>query len=168
MYQIGDHVVYISVGVCKIVDICRKNFGNDEEQEYYVLETIYGNGMTVHISTDNYKDVLRPLLTREELISLIHTMPHTNDDWIADSSTRKEFYHHALQSKDHSELIQMIKLLHTRKKNLENEGKRLPFSDAGSMAEAEKMLANEFAFVLKIEPNQVVPFIIDQLSDHSG
>ena len=62
----------------------------------------------------------------------------------------------------------MIKLLHTRKKNLENEGKRLPFSDAGSMAEAEKMLANEFAFVLKIEPNQVVPFIIDQLSDHSG
>lgn len=164
MYQIGDHVVYHSVGVCRIFDICHKDFGDGTEGEYLVLETVYGNGMTVYISTGHYEDILRPLLTREELLALIQTLPDTNDEWITDNSTRKELFHHALQSKDQSEIIRMIKLLYTRKQNLENEGKRLPFSEAEAMKEAEKLLTNEFAFVLGIEPDQVVPFILDQLS----
>ncbi|NLW89444.1 MAG: CarD family transcriptional regulator [Clostridiaceae bacterium] len=168
MYQIGDHVVYHSVGVCRIIDICRKDFGDASESEYFVLETVYGNTMTVYIPTDNYESVLRPLMTKEELLELVWTLPDTNDEWIADNATRKEMFHHAILSKDQSELIRMIKLLYTRKQDLENEGKRLAFSDSEAMKEAEKLLTNEFAFVLGIEPDQVVPFIIEQLSDHSN
>jgi len=167
VYQKGDHVVYNSVGVCRVVDICRKDFGDGTEGEYLILETVYGNGMTVYIRTDSYKDILRPLLTRDELLALIQTLPDADDEWITDNPTRKELFHHAIQSKDQGELIRMIKLLYTRKRNLENEGKRLPFSDAESMKEAEKLLTNEFAFVLKIEPDQVVPFILEQLSQNS-
>lgn len=162
MYQVDDHVVYQSVGVCRIADTCRKDFGDGTETEYFVLETVYGNSMTVYIPTDNYEDVLRPLLTKDELLDLIRTLPDTDSEWIADNATRKEFFQHALQSKDQKELIRMIKMLYTHKQDVENEGKRLAFSDSEAMKESEKLLTNEFAFVLGIEPDQVVPFIIDQ------
>jgi len=167
VYQIGDHVVYNSVGVCRIVDICCRDFGEGSDSEYFVLETVYGHSMTVYIPTDNYEDSLRPLLTREELLSLIQTLPDIDEEWIADNSTRKEFFQHAILSRDQSEIIRMIKLLYARREELKDKGKRLPFSDAEAMKEAEKLLTNEFAFVLGIEPDEVVPFILEQLSQGS-
>ena len=161
MYKVNEYIVCQSAGICRIVEICRKDFG-DVEREYYVLQSVYGNGMRVFIPTDQFEKVLRPVMSKDELMALVDGIPDMDAEWIAEDSTRKAKYQEALQNKTQPELLSMIKLIHTRKADLESKGKRLPYSDAEALKEAEKLLTNEFAFVLDIEPEEVVPYIVRQ------
>ena len=49
------------------------------------------------------------------------------------------------------------------KREQEQKGRKLHISDERFFREAEKMLYDEFALVLHIQPDQVLPFILEQI-----
>lgn len=163
MYHVNDYVVYGSTGVCQVVDICRKKFGQTD-REYYVLNPVYGNTMQVYIPTDNQSVVMRRILSKDQLLRLVHLMPDIHDEWISDDQSRKATFNEALQSGDQKKMIKMIKMIYSRKLELENNGKRLTNTDSETMKAAEKLLYHEFALVFDINPEQVVPFITAQIA----
>lgn len=55
-------------------------------------------------------------------------------------------------------------MIYNRKVELEKKGKRLTSADSEAMKTAEKLLYNEFALVLDIRPDQVVPFIMEKIT----
>ena len=58
----------------------------------------------------------------------------------------------------------MIKALYSRQqKLLQNGKKKLHVSDERFLKEAERMLHEEFAHVLNIQRDQVLPFILEQI-----
>ena len=61
------------------------------------------------------------------------------------------------------ELIKMIKSIHKRSEQLSESGRKLGNADRTAMKRAEKLLHEEFAMVLNIEPDKVIPFIMKQI-----
>ena len=56
-----------------------------------------------------------------------------------------------------------IKFVYFHQQEQQKNGRRLHITDERFMKEAEKMLYEEFAYVLNIRKNQVLPFILNQV-----
>lgn len=162
MYAVNDTVMYGQSGICKITEICDRKFGR-ETLKYYVLRPVYGDNTVIYCPVDSDKVRIRKLLSAEEVVALIREMPAQQGDWIENDNLRKEAQTEILRRGDHKELIALIKTLYRKRTETENSGRRFHRADAEAMAQAEKMLYQEFAQVLDIAPDGVVPFIIGKI-----
>lgn len=162
MYAVNDTVMYGQSGICKITEICDRKFGR-ETLKYYVLRPIYGDNTVIYCPVDSDKVRIRKLLSAEEVVALIREMPAQQGDWIENDNLRKEAQTEILRRGDHKELIALIKTLYRKCTETENSGRRFHRADAEAMAQAEKMLYQEFAQALDIAPDEVVPFIIGKI-----
>ena len=102
-------------------------------------------------------------MTINEVYSLINTMPHTESIWIEDINLRKEKYTKILKSGDNKQLVKLIRTLYLEKEKKKVEGKKLYVNDEKIMTNAEKLLHEEFALVLDIKVDEVLPFILGKL-----
>lgn len=164
MLNINDTVLYGMDGICTVTDkILREIDGQDKE--YYVLKPEYNNGYTIYVPVDNEKakSKIRNILTADEIHDLILTMPDEDSMWIEDNNQRKSVYQQMLTSGERPQLIKLIKSIYLHSEERKKEGKRPHAADERYLKDAEKMLYEEFAHVLDIEPEQVVPFICAQL-----
>jgi len=164
MFKINDTVTYSTTGVCKIIDIRKQKIGK-KEMSYYILQPSFQKTATVYVPVDNEKLVakMQPVLTSEEIYALIREMPEIDHEWIDDDNFRAETFRKIINSGTKSDLIRLIKTIYFRQKALFAMGKKLRRSDELFMNEAENLLYNEFALVLDITPDQVLPLIIKEL-----
>ncbi len=164
MYQVNDMVSYGVQGVCKIIEIARKTFGKSTN-EYYVLKPLNHREATIYVPVSNEALVkkMRPVLSPEEIHQLIQTMPEAELLWIPSETVRKEKYKEIIAKGEPVALMQMIKALHAHQQEQEAKGKKLHMADLHFFEEAERLLYNEFAVVLELEPEQVLPFIIREI-----
>ena len=164
MYKVDEIILYDTEGVCRISEITEKTFGG-KKQKYYILSTVSKNSMTIYVPVDNEKQTIkmRKILSSDEIYKLIRNMPNEDLIWIENDGERKEKYKQIIQSGDRRGLIKIIRTLHFQKEQLTKQGKKLHMSDEQFMKSAQKILHEEFSHVLKIEPNQVIPFIVNEL-----
>ncbi len=151
MFQVNDVIIYGAQGICKIAGTEEKTIGG-KKKTYFVLKPVSDKGSTIFVPTDNELALkkMRRLLTRDEIHTLIDSMPEENALWVANENARKELYKSILARSDHLELIQMIKAIYAHKKEREAEGKRLHMSDERFFKDAEQALYNEFRYVLDL------------------
>lgn len=164
MYRKNDIVMYAAQGVCTITDITRKEF-NDQMMEYYVLKPVSSENALIYVPTESESltGKMRRVLSESEIYEIIRTLPEAQSEWIENEHVRKEQYRQILSQGDRKALIRMIKALYLHKQKLKEQGKKMHVSDERFFKEAEKILYDEFALVLQIETDQVLPFIIEQL-----
>ena len=85
--------------------------------------------------------------------------------WIDDENKRKEFFHNILVEGDRRKLIMMIKTIYLhQQEQFKNNKRKLHISDERFFKDAEKLLYDEFAYVLGIEPHQVIDFIHKEIN----
>ena len=160
MFQRDDLVLYGIHGICKIVDLEIKKI--DRKQiEYYVLEPIDQSGAHFYIPTQNQTAVskLRPIITYQELETLLrceHTYTYT---WISDENQRKQLYRDLIISGDRKELIRMVHALHKHKQEQELSGRKFHLCDENFLRDAKKLLDAEFSLVLNIPESDVGTYI---------
>ena len=137
--------------------------------EYYVLKPVYDPNSTIFVPLHNAKltDKMRYVLSAEEIYELIQEMPDENTIWIEEESKRREQYKKILASGDRKDLVCLIKTLYLQQQKLKENGKKLHMAEDRFMKDAEKMLYEEFAHVLTIERDQVLPFIMDQMEEEA-
>lgn len=164
MYSKDDIVMYASQGVCKITDITTKEIGG-KSIEYYVLKPIYSDTALVYIpiANETLTGKMRRVLAKEEILTLIHSIEKEDQPWIENEHIRKEKYKEILSCGDRHGLISMIKALYVHRTYLNEHGKKMHVVDERFFKEAEKILYEEFAFVLNIKLEEVLPFIKDRL-----
>lgn len=77
MFKVNDYVMYGSTGVCKIIDISKEKHIsiNSEETDYYVLHPVFNYNIVIKIAVNNPNAPIRAILTKDEVLSLIKTMP---------------------------------------------------------------------------------------------
>lgn len=162
MFKVNDTIMYGTQGVCKIVEITEKDFMG-AKKEYYVLKPMNDKGATlfapVHSKAGNK---MRKILSKEEVHELIAKMPEEETTWIQGTNLRKETYKKIILDGDHIELIRMIKALHIQREKRESEGKHLYLSDERFLKEAERILCEEFQYVLELNREELVAFILKQ------
>ncbi len=164
MFSVNDYVCYSTAGVCQIIDMKHANFGNGEEQEYYVLKPLSSDSI-IYVSTANASSManMRPTMTDGEILELIRSVPECSGIWPSDEHRRHDIFLAKLQSADSHELAMLITSLHLEQKRKSAAGKKLHVSDAKVMAAAEKLLHEEIAFVMGIKMEEVVPFILERI-----
>ncbi|HPF20004.1 MAG TPA: CarD family transcriptional regulator [Syntrophomonas sp.] len=164
MFKVSDYVVYSTTGVCRITAIGKDEYAGNNDTEYYVLHPVYDTNMTIKIPVNNPKIAMRPILTQEEVLSLIAAMPTQETIWIEDNRERNELYKTILKRGTCQEWIKLIKTLHVEKEARLANGKTLTSTDEEIMRAAEKQLHEEFAIALNISPDKVLPYILEHIS----
>ncbi len=107
---------------------------------------------------------MRPILSLEEVYFLIKAMPNEPTIWIGNDRERREKYKEIIAKGNRVELVRLIKTLYLHQQLQQGKGKKLNVADNQVMKEAEKMLCDEFAYVLAIEREQAIPFVLNKLS----
>lgn len=169
MFKVNDTIMYGTQGICKIVEITEKDFMGTKK-EYYVLKPINDAGATLFAPVNNEKieAKMRRILSEEEIYELIETMPYEEANWIKNENERKEEYKRIIASGDRVELIRMIKALYFNKKEREADGKHLYLSDERFFKEAERILYDEFQYVLKVRKEDLMSFIFNRIENSTG
>ena len=165
MYQIGDMVLYGMEGVCEITGKEHRATAG-VEGDYYVLKPVENGQSTVWVPAGNPQLVhkMRKLLSAQEVYQLIHKMASQPVmPWEDNDRARRDHFQGILRSGDRISLISMIRTLYLHQQELAAKGKKLHLSDEKQMKEAEKQLHEEFAHVLHIDREQVVPFIVREI-----
>ncbi len=164
MFQTEDTILYGTHGVCKIQSIEEMTFSG-KKQEYYILNPVYNQASTIYVPVHNeaLTAKMHRILSAEEIYELIRTMPDEKTIWIENENARKERFQEIISGNNRQELVQLIKTLYLHQEKQKEKGKKLHIADERFLKEAEKLLYNEFALVLDMEPNQVLPFIMGQI-----
>lgn len=164
MYQIGQQVLYGIHGVCSISAIEPMRFGKTKA-DYYILQPIAQPDSKYYIPVGSEAAVakLRPLMTREEILELLHSESVRQDVWVADENQRKLRFRELLSNGDRSEILSMIYCLHQHKNEQLSMGRKFHQCDEGFLKDAEKLMNAEFSHVLGIEPSQVAACILKEI-----
>ena len=164
MFQVNDTVLYGSQSVCTVTEICEKKIGK-EKMRYYALKPVFDNKSTVYVPCDNPKLVekMRRILSAAEIDALIDSMQNETLEWIQDDGERKEKYGEIIRSGDRKALAVLIRTLYLHREHQKAAGKKFHAVDEQLLDRAQKLLHEEFAYVLNIAPQDVPPFIAKQL-----
>ncbi len=164
MLQINDYIIYGTTDVCQMVGIRKEILNNGGVKEYYILKPLYEGNNTIYAPVDNGRMKMRRILTIDEVYELVRTIPDGEAEWIDDDRLRKDEFSEILKNGDRSDLVQLIKTLHTKRKEQIANGKKFRSSDEIVMKAAEKLLYNEFALILGIKPDEVARYILEKIS----
>lgn len=167
MFKINDVVVYGSQGVCEIVDIVEKKI-DGASKSYFVLKPKTDRGATFYVPTWNEKvwGKMRKVMSKNDIDTLIDSMPTKTPTWIANENERKETYKKILASGNQAAIISMVQALFIHKKEREAEGKRLHMSDEHFMKDAEQLLYNEWQYVLNVDKVGLMEYIFRRIESN--
>ena len=161
--QIDDQVVYKSAGVCRVV--AREELSPDgvTKMLYYKLKPLNDPNSTYYIPVKTAENKLRQLLSKEEVLTLIDTMPRSAEEdhgvLSENSRERREQYSKIMKGDDQKALVQLISTLYFRKQDTEANGKRFSTMDDTAMRNAEALMLQEFGVVLGLAPDAVRTYI---------
>jgi len=164
MFSVNEKIHYGGSGVCVIQEIATMRFGRTREK-YYVLKPVYQNASVIYVPVENQQLVskMRPVLSREEVDRLIEGMAEIPTAWEEDPQARKASFDALLRSNECRSLIVIIKTLHAQKERRQADGKTLHVADETYLREAQRLLYDEFAGALEIQPTQVHAYIQSKL-----
>ncbi len=164
MYTVNEMIHYGGSGVCVIQEIAVMRFGRTRER-YYVLKPVYQNTSLIYVPVENEQltSKMRPILSREEVDRLIDCMEELPTVWEEDPQARKASFDALLHSNECRSLIILIKTLYAHKERRQADGKSLHVSDETYLREAQRLLYDEFAGALDIQPTQVHAYIQSKL-----
>ena len=164
MYSVNEKIHYGGSGVCVIQEITTMRFGRTREQ-YYVLKPVYQNSSLIYVPVGNEQLTakMRPVMSKDEVDSLIDSIDEIPTAWEEDPQLRKTSFDALLRSNECRSLIVLIKTLNEHRERRQASGKALHVSDESFLREAQRLLYDEFAGALGIQPDQVRSYIETKL-----
>ena len=154
--KIGMHVMYGKTGVCLVKEKITMSGG-----QYYVLLPVGDSRSSVYVPCANADLLARmhPLLTREEIDSLLTDVDTVQVPWVEDRNARAMLYRSITGGGDRKELVRLLACLMRKKQERIAIGKRLSSMDENFLQECVRLVQEEFSMVLGITANEVGPYI---------
>lgn len=164
-HSIGDFVTYKQNGICMISAIVKRDFAGMGEKEYYELRPVYDEKTVLFIPKDfgTLTDTMRHILTKDEIDKIIDETEMNDIVWVEDSKERAKIFEDIISKGDRRRILGIIKTLSLHKTELERKQKKMYASDGKILALAEKIITEEFSFVLKIDRSDVIDYINEKL-----
>lgn len=164
MWNLSDIVVYGTAGICKIEAIKEELFAG-EKKTYLILKPLFDSKTTIYVPEFNEKLVskIKPVLEKEEALSLIKGFNNITPIWIDNDKIRQEKYKEILDSGNREMLLALIKAIYERKETLEKVGKRLRSFDEYTLKDSEQLFLNEISYIFSLPREDVREFIESQI-----
>ncbi len=160
--NVNEYVSYRHNGIYKISDICSREFGTEGMRQYYVLESVYDQNAKIYVpaDTENLPDNMKRVLTQDEISSIINGANKKECTWIEDNTERENKFNKILESGDRKNILWLLKTISLQKEKMSAQKKKLYSCDEKTLSLAERIISEEFAFVLGIKRDEVIPYII--------
>lgn len=163
IFSIGDTVMHPAEGVCTIEEL-RPMALSGAQRTYYILKpTTEKSSSTVYLPVARGNTILRRLLSKADILDLIQRSGEHAGLWIADSKQRKETFTRILSGGDYARIIRMMQEIHEERVRREQEGKKACAADEAILAEAERLLHQEFSYVLHMTLEETAVFVRREL-----
>lgn len=160
MFDVGDYIIYGANGVCKVEKVGTVSVaGIPKDKMYYTLVPVYSKGSTVFTPTDNQKVVMRPVISKEEALSLVDSIKEIEMIKEKDDRMQEVKFKESLKKCDCKECIRIIKTLYQKKQTRIAEGKKITAGDEKYLHIAQDYLYGELAIPLQMEKKEVEAFI---------
>ena len=163
MYQIGDLVVYGSIGVCRIDGFSCPDPGS--RKQFYSLAPLYQTG-TIYTPVEPGKIPLRPCMSAEEANALLEKIPTIPTEIYQERTLQllSQKYQSILQSGDSLQLLSLILSVHQKRLLAESQNRRLGMVDERFGKQAERLLFGELAVALEVSMDDIPDLIAARLS----
>lgn len=164
MYQVGEHVLYGLHGVCRIDAIESKRF-DDEIHDYYILKPVFDHGSTIFVSTKKEALVAKmiPILSAEDISSLIDTLSESDSFWIENEAERKEQFRIIIESDDRCKQLGILKAYLLHKMKLISMKRKMHTGDEILLKNLEKRIFEEFSFVLNKPKEELALYLYEKV-----
>ena len=163
MIRIGDYVVKMNEGVCRVD--CELLLDSRQDKHlvpYYLLLPISNDRMKVYVPVaEDYTD-LRLVMEKGEADRLLHEMDVIEATEVPNDRLREQIYKDALKSLDPRRLIGIIKCMYFRGKERQKQGKKTTAVDDRYQKLAETALCQELSFVLEKEPEEIRSLLLER------
>ncbi|MCR5349557.1 MAG: hypothetical protein K6E20_01050 [Acholeplasmatales bacterium] len=152
MFSVGDVVMYTTYGICKVADITEQN-----DKKFYLLIPLAEAKTRLSLPIDNPITQLRvhELLPKDTIIELLNEIPFMEPYWIDKDNDRKNHFSEVIKSGDRRETIKVIKSIRQHIEDIKDKGRKLHATDKTAMRDAEKLLLDEFSYVLDVDRQQM-------------
>ncbi|MFB0971956.1 MAG: hypothetical protein GX666_08005 [Tissierellia bacterium] len=163
MFDKGEMVFYKNIGVCKVVDITKLDFAMDEDQKYYVMESVFKNGVN-YVPVGAGIENIRNIISKEEAEKLIDMIPEIEAEAILDLATKEmtEYYEEKINSGDPLDILKLTLSIDRKKEILAEEKKKFGAIDDNYLKKAIDMLFEEIAAAVGIEKEKMPQYIKDR------
>lgn len=165
MFEKGSLMIYDTTGVCRVEDVGRPEGVpvSDKTKIYYKLAPVFGSGV-IYIPVDT-KVFMRPVITKNEAEDLIRRIPEIRESEFEtkNQKTLENYYKESLRSHACEDLVQLIKTVHLKKRNLERNGRKAGKTDQQYMKRAQALLHEELSVALEIPVDQVEEYITNRV-----
>lgn len=152
--------------MCLVKEVGALNFsGTERGKMYYTLSPCYMEGSTVYAPVETNGVVMRAIMTREEVMTLINEIPQIEELWIKDERSREFAYKNAIKGCDNRELVRIIKTIYNRGRSRAAEGKKVTVADNKYFRMAEENLYGELAVSLDMSRDEVKKFVTEQVKN---
>ena len=162
----GEYIVCGSKGVCMVEDITTVRMeGVDSHKLFYLLRPVSSKSSTVYMAVDNKLPSFRKLLSREEALALVESVPTIGFLCITDDKSGEAVYKESFLKNDIVELVKIIKTSYLRRKERLNLGRKVVAVDDKYYHMACDYLFNELSVCLDIDKAEIEKSIMDRLYD---
>ncbi len=164
MFQISDVVVYTTYGICRVENIIDMNF-NGNLTKYYVLVPLSEAKTELTIPVDNpiTNARLHELLSEDEITEIIDEIPYLEPFWIPNDNERKKAFNEIIKKGNRKDTLQMLRSVKKHQLSLKDKVRKLHACDEQVMHDAEKLIVDEFSYVLKKDKVEVYNVVNDMI-----
>ena len=165
-FNINDDILYLGTGICHIDDIRTEKFGT-EPKKYFVMHAVNDPKSVIFVPVDSERltSCMLELLSPDEINELIESAEEKELEWINDNKQRMSKFSETISSGNRLDILLIFKSLSLMKRELEGQKKKFYATDERLLNAASKVVVEEFSFVLKIDQNDVVPYILDRVKN---
>ncbi len=165
VFSKGEHVVYGTNGICLVDDIGPMRNSEDEDKLFYILRPVNSVSSVLYVPLDNSVlcGKMRYVYSKSQLVQVLDKVKSNSLDWIDDRKVRLNTFREMLHSGDIMTHILLVSCILDKKKLLDEAGKRLSDADDHVLRSAERIVSEEFAWVLDISKNEVGSYIQNYL-----
>lgn len=165
-YKVGEYVKYSSNGVCLIKDIQYMSFTGDSPTKYYILSPRSNLTTVIYVPLENeaLTSKMRCILTKEEIDTVLPNVDKEKISWMENRKERVERFQSIISSGDTLWLLRLVACLYQRKQQVIKTGKKFSLTDENFLQQSERIIENEFSFVLGIDPSKVKEYIQNKIN----
>ena len=161
-FSIGQYVAYGTNGICIVDSIERMSFTEGApKEEYYVLRQNKNRATQFFVPMKNEEllSKMREPMQKSDIEDILMGLSDDDVHWINDRRERGDYFKSILHEGVNSRLLNMIICIYQRKRELARRGKKLSVTDTTTLKTAEKLVEEEFAWALDMDPQEVPAFI---------
>ena len=160
MFEENQFVVYKN-DVCKVKEI-KLNYFNGKD--YYSLAPIEDESLTIDVPVENKGGLIRKLISKEKVEEIIKEIPDI--EVISDNNRMLENeYKQLLKTREHLDLIKIIKTTFMRNNKRKEAGKKIGEKDRVYFRLAERLLYNEFSLVLGMSYEATKKYVTEKVME---